>query len=736
MEDDPGAAEDERTIELSSIAAIYPELTIDPKQPHCAQLDIAVTPAQPLKITFQSATDGVPPILPTPPTSIELDDGRGKGSEKPVHTQERPATVDEHELSHLPPLTLRISLPPEYPSESPPLITLSTSPAWLPRRIIRDLQRDCARLWEEMGRDSIVYTYIDHLQQAADDAFKVDREIPLRLPSDLKLALLDFDLKTKREIFENETFNCGICLEPKKGILCHQLLLCSHVFCIACLQDFYRSCIMEGDTDNVKCLDPNCGKVSTISVVNSEVPRKRRKQDRTLNPSELLQIPIEHDLVQRYVKLKRKKILESDKNTIYCPRQWCQGAARSKKHPKPLDPMNDIDELSSESEDDKPVPVGRTPKKDNPDDIPMSERLAVCEDCDFAFCSVCKKTWHGEFAKCDPRRKKELDEEEKASMTYLQSFTTPCPTCNAPSQKTMGCNHMICFRCRTHFCYLCASYLMPDNPYRHFNDVKSPCYMRLWELEGGDGDDVGRGYAGGNALAPWELDSDNDSDSDSDDGEIPDDADLDDNFFASDEEDETDDDEPAPDQRRPQRNMQVEIINFAREGAHNHRIVHNIPEQPLNNRPPPAAPIPPRRGQQQRNLRRGAQQANHQRRLEQEPHRAMNRDRQPPQHVGRPQPRAAPVAAPAFIGPEEEGQENIRVIPPLAAPGQGNNIAAALDRFLALAAADEEDEWDSDELDEVEFHEDERFGGNHNHAADDDVGPGARAERRQRHLGR
>ena len=46
---------------------------------------------------------------------------------------------------------------------------------------------------------------------------------------------------------------------------------------------------------------------------------------------------------------------------------------------------------------------------------------------------------------------------------------------------------MKCFKCDTHFCYLCSSWLIEDNPYRHFNDINSGCYNRLWDLEGGDG---------------------------------------------------------------------------------------------------------------------------------------------------------------------------------------------------------------------------------------------------------
>ena len=45
---------------------------------------------------------------------------------------------------------------------------------------------------------------------------------------------------------------------------------------------------------------------------------------------------------------------------------------------------------------------------------------------------------------------------------------------------------MICFKCDTHFCYLCGAYLEKENPYEHFNNKFHGCYMRLWELEGGE----------------------------------------------------------------------------------------------------------------------------------------------------------------------------------------------------------------------------------------------------------
>ena len=720
MEDDPGAADDERTIELSSIAAIFPELILDPKSSYDATLNIAVPPNPPLKIRFHQSAESGPPVLPTPPSSVETDDDTNAVAvtgRKAVETTG--SNADVHYLAHLPPLVLHIHLPDGYPSTKPPVFELSTSPPWITKGKLENLRADGVRLWEEIGKDQVVFTYIDHLQQLAENGFDLRGNLQneIGLSSDMKLALLDFDLKTKRELFERETFDCGVCLEPKKGLHCHRLLLCSHVFCIQCLQDFYNNCINEGDVENVKCLAPDCGKeVKRVPLghaqISSEPVSKRKKVDRTLNPSELLQIPIEQELVQRFVRLKRKNRLEADKNTIYCPRQWCQGAARSKKHPKPIDSLNDMEDATSDSEVDNAASASsKKAKKSKPEDIPMSERLCVCEDCNFAFCSVCKKGWHGELAMCNPRRQHELNEEETASLQYLKLHTTACPTCSAPAQKTMGCNHMICFKCNTHFCYLCSAYLMPDNPYRHFNDLKSSCYMRLWELEGGDGDqaEVGIGYAGGGNWEDGDEDSNDDTNdsSDSDEEENFDDFGGDDDFihFSDGEGDDSSDDEPAPDQRRAQgRDVRIEIVNFARAGgAANARIFQNVPRAAPA--APPPAPAPPRRA---RGGRRAVQQ------------RVPNRNR----------PEARPRNVPAIPGfghgaqdlrvqlqaevhdhLEEHDAENVEheeVVRAGPAPGQGRGAAQqpaplramGLERFLELAQRDQEDEWDSDELDE------------------------------------
>lgn len=509
-DDDAEGGDDERAIELSSVAAIYPELAIDSSDPFSATIDIPVEPIEPLAIRFPTSVSQEI-RLPTPPPSNGV-------SQATVEV----ARQEIQKLAHLPPLILSISLPEGYPSQTAPCFRLVAEPRWLPEWRLQELKDSGSTIWEDMGRDQVVFAYIDHLREVADNGFglvKEDGEY-LEVSNDLKLALLDFDLKAKRAKFEAGTYECGICLEPKKGSKCHRFLLCGHVFCVECLQDFFNSCITEGDVGSVKCVAPKCGE--------DQPQPKRQDEDRTLDPSELLQIPLSQEQVQRYITLKRKKKYESDPTTVWCPRKWCQGPART---------------AATEAAADKsPSDIKQSNTGTKAWNLPPADRLAICEDCNFAFCQVCKASWHGEFKYCTSRNPGEVSAEEKASEEYIKLHSTPCPTCTAPCQKSLGCNHMICFKCKSHFCYLCSSWLEQGNPYRHFNNPKNGCYMRLWELEGGDGGDVGIGFGGQGDLGdPFFDDDDTDTDTDTD-------------FSESESESDDDDDDgiipPAPDPGR------------------------------------------------------------------------------------------------------------------------------------------------------------------------------------------
>ncbi|RDW56827.1 hypothetical protein BP5796_12894 [Coleophoma crateriformis] len=423
--------EDERSAELSIISAIFEELVVDDEEPFSAFISLPVAPSTPLAVSFHSAS---------------AYSGAGLAIEAIQH------------LSNLPPLGLHITLPKGYPSKLPPVFKLSTTPQWLPTHTLKQMEAVGRQLWENLGHEQVVYAYIDYLQQEVENSFGVlDKTVALQIPEEHKVVLLDFDMHAKRAAFEKETFNCSICLDPKKGSACYRMLRCGHVFCKPCLQSFYTTAIMEGNIRSVRCLSPGCAKEQD----DTEAGKSKKMAD--ITPDELRQIPLESEMIQRYLTLKRKAELESDKNTVYCPRKWCPGGALPKEHRAPA------------------IGDGTAMRQD---------LMRICEDCSFAFCSRCLRGWHGEYMVCTAETATlEISEDEKASLEYIKLHTKPCPSCDTPAQKSHGCCHMICRTCGAHYCYLCSAWLEPSNPYRHFNIENQGCYQRLWELEGGDGDD-------------------------------------------------------------------------------------------------------------------------------------------------------------------------------------------------------------------------------------------------------
>jgi E3 ubiquitin-protein ligase RNF14 len=445
-------AYDEREEELQAIIAIFPEFILQGAT--SASIDLPVTPSSPLLVRF------------VPPHNASNDDDNSHENHAHVEHDVR--------LAHLPSLKVQIDLPEGYPSEQPPSAKVATDHDWLPSTNINELEEKLSALWEEIGRCQTLFNYIDFLQQSIDQSFDFDQrpEGCLTLSTTLESQLVEFNKSVTLSTFNEGTFDCGICLEPKKGVSCYKLDGCEHVFCKKCLQDFYNSAIKEGDISTVQCLDPSCGKA--LGGV------RNRTQKKALHPRELLAMGISEPTARRYVEMKRKKRLESDKNTIYCPRDHCKHPARSSKYPPVPANLADYPDSDSDSEDAK--------AKSSDASYDPNDRLAVCENpkCRLAFCRVCYKSWHGPYERCHPRDPTELSAEEKASYDYIAANTSPCPYCNAATSKTMGCNHMRCYQCNTHFCYLCGAWLDADNPYQHFNKPGSPCYQRLWDMEGGD----------------------------------------------------------------------------------------------------------------------------------------------------------------------------------------------------------------------------------------------------------
>ncbi|THH21564.1 hypothetical protein EW146_g36 [Bondarzewia mesenterica] len=350
-------------------------------------------------------------------------------------------------LSMLPPVLLHIILPPTYPLSTPPeIISLHVTNSWL--TCGRHLQQELLEMWQP--GEGVLYNWIEWIRTA--DFLRslnfVDEHtirIPHSSPHLLAPLLTAYDTSAKSSRFAQSAYTCAVCLTSQKGARC-LLLLCGHVFCRSCLEDYWKLFIAEGDVARVGCPDPEC-----------------IKESREANEEEVRRVVTE-DEVMRWKWLRRKRILERDPSTVYCPVSLCQTPVSK---PKFTDDQN----------------VGW-------------ERLRTCPNCEYVFCSFCKRTWHGPLNDCPiPIAEKFIMEymslpedspsrlvleqrygraninrlvakyrEDQANRQWLESSTMACPGCQVKVEKSVGCNHMTCAKCKQHFCYRCGAKLNAGDP--------------------------------------------------------------------------------------------------------------------------------------------------------------------------------------------------------------------------------------------------------------------------------
>jgi ariadne-1 len=86
-----------------------------------------------------------------------------------------------------------------------------------------------------------------------------------------------------------------------------------------------------------------------------------------------------------------------------------------------------------------------------------------CPNCDKSFCLLCCSELTGNLhnENCKIMILKRLNAENR---NWVIKNTKNCPKCNQIYEKSEGCNHMTCTRCRpaVHFCYICGEVLSSE----------------------------------------------------------------------------------------------------------------------------------------------------------------------------------------------------------------------------------------------------------------------------------
>ncbi|KAM6907885.1 E3 ubiquitin-protein ligase RNF14 [Xenentodon cancila] len=408
----------------------------------------------------------------------------------------------EHSVCFLPPLVLNFELPADYPSTSAPGFTLGSK--WMTKAQLSSLCRRLDELWEENQGCVILFTWIQFLKEEALDFLGVQSPLevirgsgkggerrktdpaPIGMcgslsekPEEKKTEvstdksgqhlllspqldpravilmdprtdplpqLLDFDETQQQRVFDCKVFCCGICFIEKLGSNCLCFKECQHVYCKACLTEYFQIQIRDGNVQCLNCPEPKCTSLAT--------------------PLQVKQL-VDEELFARYDRLLLQSSLDLMADVVYCPRQFCGTAVM----------------------------------------VEPDTTMGICTVCKYAFCTLCKLGYHGvshckipadelrnlrdEYLSATSEGKKFMEQrfgkrviqkavEESFSRDWLNENCKACPRCGTNIQKVDGCNKMTCTSCKQYFCWLCLGILTKGNPYSHFNNPHSPCYNQLF----------------------------------------------------------------------------------------------------------------------------------------------------------------------------------------------------------------------------------------------------------------
>ena len=413
-------------------------------------------------------------------------------------------------VSHLPPLTLRIVLPENYPSALSPKFTLYSS--WLQLSLLDGLCKKLDKLWEENKGQEILFTWVAFLQDEALEFLNIQENLRVsraytRYKDALEKAqinqknkiedsiekgcniqgakskakagvnirrlskknlvhkyydkraifdcpigrdpiqsLIDYNKKRDQIEFKRNFYTCKVCFADKIGEHCTQFLPCSHVFCKDCITGYLEVRIKDGNVQNIGCPEEKC---------TSEA-----------SPAQIKDL-VSSELFTKYDSVLLNATLDTMSDIIYCPRRSCQ------------------------------YPVSCEP----------NDQMANCPMCQYAFCIYCKMVYHGiepcraqttethqlvtEYQEASIEQKLQLEKrygkkqlqvlvENTMSEDWIKTNSQKCPNCNAAIEKSDGCNKMVCWRCNIAFCWLCSTILNRNTPYEHFQNTSSKCYNMLY----------------------------------------------------------------------------------------------------------------------------------------------------------------------------------------------------------------------------------------------------------------
>ncbi|GAU90593.1 hypothetical protein RvY_02991 [Ramazzottius varieornatus] len=229
----------------------------------------------------------------------------------------------------------------------------------------------------------------------------------------------------KRVLIRKLNTMCTICANEVPQDEEPVYLACEHDFCRTCWREYLTIKIETGQIYPITCPDFACSILVPCDVVEGLISR---------------------DVARKYLQFDIEAFVESNPSMKWCPFAGCGRAVCRPEVPVP----NIV-----------PVPHMKPPLETS-QAVDCGNGHYFCWGCagDAHEPCSCGKwgEWHQRIVDVKPEEIRGTREalEEAANSLWLVTNSKPCPGCKSPIQKTDGCNHMKCLKCKHDFCWICS----------------------------------------------------------------------------------------------------------------------------------------------------------------------------------------------------------------------------------------------------------------------------------------